>query len=202
MDFAKYIAIFVMVGVLIPQSMEWKPFQFRGSEHMKYSVTQTKDSEIQKGEYTIDIKREDEGYRLELRGEFGGSAGSFSTTVEEAEDIPQALFGQVLFNPWLLPLSITLFSPIFTMYFLNYQQWKGKSHWKQTDEEGNVIEVNFGEECEISGFTGKQLEILVNEKPNYEVCVSEDIPVPLYIKFSEPSENSVFEVKLVEYTQK
>jgi len=201
MRYAKYVVSIFMAGTLFAQSSSWRPYQFIGTEHMKYEITNIKDSKTEKGEYTIDIKKEGEKFRIELKGRFGESSGSFSTTVENTEDIPQALMGQMFFNPWMAPLSVTLFSPFFTMFFLS-PQWEGKSHWKQTDEEGNVTEVNFGEECEFGGFVGKHFEVLTNGNPNYEVCVSEDVPLPLYIKFSEPDENSVFEVKLIEFSSK
>lgn len=201
MRYTKFVLLVSMIGVLTSQPSRWKLYQFKGSEHMKYSITNVKGSETENGEYSIDIKKEGEKFRLELKGQLGESSGSFSTTVENPEDIPQALMGQMFFNPWMAPLSVTLFSPFFTMYFMSSMEFKGKSHWKQTDEEGNVIEVNYGEECEFAGFTGKHMEILTNGKLSYEVCVSKDVPLPLYVKFSQPEENSIFEVKLLEYSQ-
>ena len=193
-----------LLPFLLAQEPYWKPYAFKGTEHFKYTITQTAGEEAQTGEYVIDLSKEGEKYRIRFQGKFAGNEGSFSTTVSSPEEIGATLMAQMFFNPWIAPLTVTLFSPGFLAIpygGLMMGNWEIGSRWKHTDEEGNVVTVEIPSACEYAGKSGRKLVVKENGEVIYETCVAPGVALPLYVKFRDKNKGDLYEAKLVEYSE-
>lgn len=194
----------VLSTLLSAQEPYWKPYAFKGTEHFKYQITQKQEEETKTGEYVIDLSREGEQYRIRIQGRFGGNEGSFSTTVSSPSEIGGTLMGQMFFNPWVAPVTLTLFTPTLLMLpfgGLTMGSWEIGSHWKHKDESGNEVSVEIPSACEHAGKSGRKLVVKENGEVVYETCVAQGVALPLYVKFRNKDDGSLYEAKLVEYSE-
>ncbi len=207
----KFLFMFFILQVPLPYPVPpvkegsekkiWMPYNFKGTEYFKYDVKATENGKVKKGYEIIDIKKSGDKYTIKIEGKFGESEGTFTTTVEDKEDIPGAIVAQGMWSPYLLPLTIALFSPAWAIYF-GYAgfSFEEGSKWRTKDEEGNVTEMEVKGSEEYAGKKGKKLIVKQNGKEIWVIVWSEDVALPLYIKTGE-GENVIFELKLVEYRE-
>ncbi|MEN3043597.1 MAG: hypothetical protein ABDH37_00065 [Candidatus Hydrothermales bacterium] len=180
---------------------EWTPYSFKGTEYFKYEVKGGGGKEIKTGYEIIKISKEGEKYKVNIEGKFGQSEGSFTTTVENREDIPGAILAQSVLNPYIAPLAVALFSPAWAYYFaLTGFKFEEGSTWKQKDESGKSIEmVVKGAETYV-GKKGKKLIVKEDGKEIWVIVWSKDVALPLYIKMGHEKE-TFYELKLVDYKE-
>jgi len=179
----------------------WEPYQFKGTEHFKYEIVQQDNEDKQEGWYIIDIKKAGEKYKLYIEGKLGDNEGSMTTTVESVDDISGAILAQMFLNPWLAPLSITLFSNMWATAYapmLITSGWEVGSKWSHKDKEGNKITVEIPSECKYAGQKGRKILVKKNDKNIYESCIAHGVALPIYVKFIG-DEGELYEMKLVEY---
>ncbi len=181
----------------------WKPYAFKGTEHFRYTLTQQEpDGTKTTGTYVIDIQKQGEKYRIHFEGNFGDNEGTFTTTVEDPDEIGGILMFQTLMNPWLAPLSATLFANFFgTFAFagITMGNWEVGTAGKFKDDSGNTIEYAIPDECTYADQTGRHLVVKTNGKVTYELCVAKDVALPLYQKVVD-DDGGFTELKLEEYT--
>jgi len=183
------------------KSGEWSPYDFKGTEYFKYEVKGVEEGKIKKGYEIIDIKKSGDKYKLKIEGKYGESEGTFTLTLDNREDIPGAIISQVMFNPYLAPLAISLFSPAWTFYFtLAGISFEEGSKWKTKDEEGNVTEMEVTGSETYAGKKGKKLIVKENGKETWVIVWAKDVALPLYIKMGKEGE-STYELKLIEYKE-
>jgi len=180
---------------------EWRPYDFKGTEYFKYEVKGIEDGKVKKGYEIIDIKKSGDKYKVKIEGKYGESEGTFTTTVDSKEDIPGAIMGQAMFNPYLAPLAIALFSPAWTLYFgFTGMSLEEGSKWKTKDDEGNVTEMEVTASGTYAGKKGKKLIVKENGKEVWVIVWAKDVALPLYIKMGKKEEGT-YELKLVEYKE-
>ncbi len=183
------------------ETSEWIPYNFKGSEFFKYEVKGLEDKETKTGYEIIQISKSGEKYKIKIEGKYGESEGSFTTSVENKEDIAGAIIGQSIFNPYLAPLALALFSPAWTFYFgIAGISMEEGSYWKQKNEEGDVTEIEIKGSETYAGKKGKKMIVKENGKEVWVIVWAKDVPLPLYMKMGEEDEN-FYELKLVEYKE-
>ncbi len=183
----------------------WHPYQFKGTEHFKYSlVIVGKDGKKQTGEYVIDLGKAGDKYNVKINGEFAGNEGSFSTKVSDANAIPTVIFGHMIFNPWLAPLTTTLFAnSLIAMYTAGTMtdNLEEGSHWSYKQKDGDKVEFDVKGTCKYAGRKGKLLTMKTNGKVVYESCVDPDVAMPIYVKYADKEGKSYTAIELVEYKE-
>lgn len=203
-----FIAIIVLSAILTAgetkkEKQVWRLYDFKGTEHFKYSLTvKNEDGKTEKGEYVIDLSKEGKKYRIKLNGSFAGNEGSVSTIVDEANSISGILFAQMIFNPWLAPLTTTLFSNAFVAVLTGGAFAGGleeSSHWSYKSEDGEKVEFKVSGKCKYAKRTGKLITMKTNDKTVYETCIDPEVALPLYIKFVE--DNTYSAMELLEYKE-
>ena len=181
-----------MLAILLLQSeTNWQPYKFHEREMFQYHIVQKEDGSVEEGDYTISI----DGNRLSIKGTWGNKKGSITVQVDDPEQIPGQLFAQMMFNPWLAPLGITLFASTMTMPIA----LMGSAYIEQS-EDGTTTRVERGKACSYAGKSGKSLKVMENGKVVYEICIAEDVGLPLYMKMVS-EDGSQYEVKLVKYSR-
>ncbi len=179
-----------MLALLLSQITEWQPLEFHSREMFEYTIVQEENGERTEGRYTIRI----DGKTLSIKGKWGNSSGNVTIQVDDPEQISTYLFGQMMFNPWLAPLGVTIFAA------LPYQiMGPEKYTMEQSDEEG-TIRVEKGGSCSYAGQKGKRLVVKQNGKVTYDLCVKDDIGLPLYLK-TVSDDGSVYEARLIKYSR-
>lgn len=214
----KYVAIVVLLSFLygdkvfaqpqVPYNIPapsvshstWKPYKFKGTEHFKYEVKGINESGVKTGIEVIDIQKTGSKYRVKIRGKYGENEGEFSTTVNSTDEIAGAIMAQSIFNPYLAPLAVALFSPAWTVYFAFGMNLEEGSSMKTKDENGNIVEITVSGGATYAGKKGKKLTVKENGKEIWAIVWSEEVPLPLYIKMGEKGED-VYELKLVEFKE-
>ena len=204
------IGIMVMAGMLTAgQNKEaekvWQPYKFKGTEHFKYEL-KVKDEEgkTKKGEYVIDLSKSGEKYKIKFEGSFDGNEGNFTTTVDDPSSISGTLFAQMMFNPWLAPLTTTLFSNAFIAMYAGgalANGFQGTSHWSYKSKEGEKVEFDVEGKCKYAGKDGKHMIMKSNGKTVYELCVAPDVALPLYVKYSDKDDETSTSMELLEYKE-
>ncbi|MEO0292331.1 MAG: hypothetical protein ABIM78_00010 [candidate division WOR-3 bacterium] len=181
------------------ETSEWIPYSFKGSEFFKYEVRGVEDKETKTGYEIIQISKSGEKYKIKIEGKYGESEGSFTTTVENKDDIAGAIISQSIFNPYLAPLAAALFSPAWAYYFgvIGISTEEG-SYWKQKDQSGNLTEVEVKGSETYAGKKGKKMIVKENGKEVWVIVWAEDVALPLYIRMGKKDEG-FYELKLVEY---
>ncbi len=205
------ITFFLVSGMLLAgetkKETKWEPYKFKGTEHFKYALSvKEEDGKTQKGEYTIDLSRQDEKYKIKIKGTFAGNEGDVSTTVDDVSSIPDVLFSQMIFNPWLEPLTTTLFSNFFLSAYTrgllaNRLDFGEDSHWSYKSKDGNKVEFDLKGECKYAGRKGKRITMKSNGKLVYEACIDPDVALPLFIKCANEDNSSYSSMELVEYKE-
>ncbi len=195
--------LWTLVGSLLwAAEPYWTPYAFKGTEHFKYTLVQL-DAEGQRttGTYVIDISRQGEKYRIHFEGNFGDNEGSFTTTTDNPEDIGGMLMFQTMMNPWLAPLTATLFAHFFGTFAFTgvlMGNWEVGTQGRFKDDNGVTVEYAIPDECTYAGQTGRHLVVKENGQLRYELCVAKEVPLPLYEKIVD-EDGGYLELTLVEY---
>ncbi len=180
-----------MLLVILSQLPEWQPFQFHGKEHFEYSIVQVEDGEKKEGKYEISI----DGSTLTIKGNWDGTQGSVTVQASSPDQIPTQMMAQIMFNPWLAPLGATLFATM--PYYMIAAE--GITSMEQT-ENGKTMKISSGKTCSYAGQKGKRLLVEQDGRVIYDLCISKDIGLPLYLK-SVSDDGSIYEARLVKYTR-
>ncbi len=177
----------------------WVPYQFKGTEHFKYDLRYNENGETSTGYYVIDLKKVGDRYEVKIEGKYKDSEGTVKTKVDKPEEIAGVLFGQMFFNPWVAPLTMTLFAQsmmhMFTLGGLNWEE--GSRMQRKEDGKTMVMEVKA---CEVLGKKGRKLVMQEDGTVTYESCVSPGVALPLYLH-TRSDDGEVYELKLVEYRE-
>lgn len=158
----------------------WTPYQFRGTESFRYTVTQTESGEPTKnGFYQLEFSPAGAGQvRMRVQGELGGNSSSNTVTlpVAQAGQGPQMSmgFGQLMA---MGPIGIALFNPMSWMFMAGRQLTIG-DEWSQTND-GQSMSVKVESNCEAAGQGGVLIVTKVNNRVATESCVSPTVALPL-----------------------
>ncbi len=197
-------ALLLVSAVLWAAEPYWTPYAFKGTEHFKYTLTQKDpDGTVTTGSYVIDIQKQGDKYRIHFEGKFGDSEGSFTTTTEDPKSVGGMLLFQTMMNPWLAPLTATLFAQFFGTFAFSavtLGNWEVGTISKFKDDQGNTVEYAIPDECSYAGQTGRHLVVKTNGQVQYELCVAKGIALPLYQKMVN-DEGGYTELELVEYSE-
>jgi len=195
----------LMAGENKKKAKVWEPYKFKGTEHFKYAlVMKDADGNTKQGEYIIDLSKQGKKYKVKVNGSFDGNEGSVSTSVDDASSIPGVIFAQMIFNPWLAPLTTTLFANAFVAVFTGSALTNGLeegSHWSYKSKDGDKVEFDVKGECKYAGRKGKLLTMKTNGKTVYETCIDPDVALPIYIKYMDKDDGSVSSMELIEYKE-
>jgi hypothetical protein len=191
--------VVLLSGSLNGEEKTWQPYQFKGSEHFKYSIEVNESGEVKKGFYQLVLKASgEEEVTLHLKAKLGKN--SFESTVTaERENLYSSLMPQMMFNPATAPLIATLFAPWWGMYFIGHS-WKVGSGWSYTDEEGKTVSFKIESECKYAGKKGKRVIWREDDVVKAEICVSEDVALPLSV-YLKSDEDSYYKLVLEEYKE-
>ena len=195
------LGLILVVGMLQGAPGEiWKPYQFKGNETFVYSIKKVENGEEETGEYTIDFSREGERTVMKLEGRFGDMEGSTTLKIQSSEDIQGQLFAQMFFNPWLAPLSLTLFAQGMMAAMMTAMTAGAEEAEQKYKTEEGTTEYRV-ENCEFQGKKGKRYVVKQNGNVTYESCVIPGIALPVYIK-TVSDEGERYEVRLKDYKEK
>ncbi len=197
----KWILMFLAAGMLQAEGNEpfWQPYNFNGTEHFKYAIIQKEGSQTTEGSYVLDLSREGEQVVLMVEGKFGGSEGKSTVRVSSSDEIPGQLMAQMFFNPWLAPISLTLFAQSFALIpFMSMGDEPG-SHITRKNEDGETVELRI-ETCTFQGREGRKFVSKVNGQVNYFSCVVKGIPLPVEIFMVDDEEGTTYSAKLVKFS--
>ncbi len=179
----------------------WKPYEFKGNETFVYEIRQTRDGTEKTGKYVIDLSREEKRYVIKLEGKFDDMEGSTTLKVSSGSEVQERLLPQMFFNPWMAPLTVTLFAQGMVTAVMTAMTAGAEPGSRQVyKKEGKTTEYRV-ETCEFQGKKGKRYVVVENGQITYESCVIQDIALPTYIKTRTPK-GEVTEVVLKEYKEK
>ncbi len=178
----------------------WKPYQFKGNETFVYVLKQVKNGEEKTGRYVIDLSREGDRAVMKLEGKLEDLEGSTTLKFKSGSEIQGQLMAQMFFNPWLAPLSLTLFAQgMMTAMMTAMTAGAEEAEQKFKSEQGTTEYIV--EDCEFQGEKGRRYVVKKNGEVTYASCVIPDIALPVYIK-TVSDDGDVYEVRLEEYKEK
>ncbi len=198
----KWILIFLTVGMLRAGGDEpyWQPYDFKGTERFEYTISQEEGGKTTEGRYVLDLSRDGDQYVLTVEGKFAGNEGKSTVRVNSAEEIQGQLMAQMFFNPWLAPISLTLFAQSFAMLpFMGMGSEPG-SRMSRKNEDGETVELRV-ETCTFQGREGRKFVSKVNGEVNYASCVVKGIALPVEIFMADDEDGTTYAAKLVKYSE-
>ncbi len=180
----------------------WKPYQFKGSETFVYEIREIQGDVEKVGRYVIDLSKEGERYVIRLEGKFGDAEGSTVLKVKSGSEVQGQLFAQMFLNPWMAPLTVTLFAQGMMTAVMTAMTMGAEPGSKQVyKKEGKTTEYRI-ETCEFQDKKGKRYVVLEDGKITYESCIIQEIALPVYIKTRSKEGKKTTEVVLKEYREK
>lgn len=175
----------------------YAPFQFRGTEHFRYDVTQVESGRTVTGFYQFDLQPAGAGQvRMSVQGQVGTDSWSSSVTVGTGGQAgPQMMMS---FAPLMTmgPLAITLFNPTSWIIFGGHQLSVGDG-WSTTSE-GESTSVRVEQQCAHAGQGGLLIVLRRNNQVVSESCVSPTVAMPLRVLTADEGGDRV-ELTLTEY---
>jgi len=180
----------------------WKPYQFKGNETFVYSLKQVENGKEKSGRYVIALSQEGDRTVMKLEGKLEDLEGSTTLKFKSGsgDQIQGQLMAQMFFNPWLAPLSLTLFAQgMMTAMITAMTAGAEEARHKFKSEEGTTEYVV--EDCKFQEKKGRRYLVKRDGALVYESCVVPDIALPVYIK-SVSDDGDVYEIKLEEYKEK
>lgn len=194
------LAVMVVPG-LVRAEKTWKPYAFKGNERFEYSLLEVEKGEKTEGHYVIDLGKEGERFVVKLEGKFGEYEGSSTVKVGSGNDLQKALMTQMFFNPWMAPLSVTLFAQGMMTALMTAFTAGGEEGSKHVMKGENETIEYLVESCSFQGREGRKYVMKKNGEVKYESCVVDDIALPVYLKTIN-DEGEVYELKLEKYEEK
>lgn len=177
----------------------WEPYQFKGTEHFKYTLVQVDEKGNKtEGHYILDINRDGDKYTLKVEGKFGDNEGSTTVKVKDQNELRGTLMMQMVFNPWLGPFYATLFAYQLPLVALGTGSLEPGS--KTVQKQGDKVYEYSVETCSFKGKEGRRFVAKEDGKTLFEVCTIPDIAMPVYVQ-SNGEEGESYEAKLVEYKE-
>jgi hypothetical protein len=176
----------------------YAPFQFRGTEHFRYSVTQTENGQTQTGFYSFDLQPAGQGQvRMSVAGQLGQDSWSSTVTVAvgQGQAGPQMMMS---FAPLMTmgPLAITLFNPASWMLYGGRELQIGDG-WSSSSG-GESMSVRVEQQCAHGGQGGVLIVLRSNNRVASESCISPTVAMPLRT-LAASEDNSRVELILTEY---
>jgi hypothetical protein len=171
----------------------WAPYQFRGTEHFRFDVTQAQGGERTTGFYTLDLQPAGEGrVRLRVAGKLGDEEYSSSVTTGVGTEGMQMGYGQFMA---LGPVGILLFNPAAWMMIAGRELTLGDG-WSYSSG-GESAEIKVEQNCEHAGQAGLLVVFRANGEVLQESCLASAVALPLRVLLR--SDDDVTEMRLVEY---
>lgn len=175
----------------------YAPFQFRGTEHFRYTVTQTENGRTNSGFYQFDLTPAGPGQvRMSVQGQLGTDQWSSSVTLQVGQAMgPQSM---MMFAPLMSmgPLAMTLFNPTSWMLFQGHQLSVGDG-WSSSSG-GESMSIRVEQQCAYGGQGGLLVVMRENNRVASESCVSPTVALPLRSFYSSDDGDRV-ELVLTEF---
>jgi hypothetical protein len=176
----------------------YAPFQFRGTEHFRYTMTVVSDGRTQTGFYTFDLAPAGAGQvRMSAAGQLGEDSWSNTVTLQTGQQGggPGAIMS---FMPLMQmgPGAALLFNPATFMMFGGRQLSIGDG-WSSSSGGDNVA-VRVEAQCAYGGQGGLNVIMRANGQVVSESCLSPNVPMPLR-SLSQDRDGDRVELVLVEF---
>jgi curli biogenesis system outer membrane secretion channel CsgG len=170
----------IVVGAAISGPFMWAPYQFRGSEHFRYTVTQTEDRRTTTGFYQMDLQPAGPGQvRMAVQGQLGSDSYSSTVTVPVAQagqttPMMGMGFAQLM---TMGPIGIALFNPTAWIMFGGRELTVGDG-WSNSSG-GESTSVRVESTCTHAGQNGVLVVVRQNNEVRQESCLSPSVALPL-----------------------
>ena len=171
----------------------WAPYQFKGTEHIRYDVRQTEDGQTETGFYQLDLEPAGPGQvRMQVSGQLGDD--SYSSTVTTGTGTQGMMMGYPQFMA-MGPVGLMLFNPMSWMTIQGRQLTLGDG-WSSS-QGGESLEVRVESQCQAAGQGGMLLVFRENGAVRTQSCLAPDVALP--ITTSMHDDNMEIVMTLVEY---
>lgn len=188
-------------GPVVPytgQPFAWVPYQFRGTEQFRYTVTRTESgSPVQNGFYALNLTPASPGnVRMQVQGQLGEDSFSNTVTIPVAEGGGMQGMGMGFSQLMAMgPIGMLLFNPTSWMFMYGRQLTVG-DEWSQSSG-GESFSVKVDRTCEHAGQGGALIVTRVNGVVKTESCVSPAVALPLRVLLVDDSDRT--EMVLTEF---
>jgi curli biogenesis system outer membrane secretion channel CsgG len=177
-------------GAPITGPFVWGMYQFKGTEHFRYTATQTDDDGKKDGWYTLDATPAANGmFQLTVAGALGTDSFRSSSTVQPGQGIPMMQLAA------MGPGALVLFSPMYM--FFGGQQWSVGNEWTFT-QDGETVSFKVESTCAYAGVSGLRGVWRQNNETRLDMCVSPNVALPLAVAMLDEDGES-YQLTLVEF---
>ncbi len=171
----------------------WAPYQFNGTEHFRYDVTQTDGGRTESGFYQMDLEPAGpDQVRIQVSGQLGED--SYSSTVTTGTGTQGMMMGYPQFMT-MGPVGLMLFNPMSWMVLQGRQLTIGDG-WSSSSG-GETLEVRVERHCQAGGQSGMLVVFRQNGVMRTQSCLAPEVALP--VQTSMHDDDTVIELTLVEY---
>ena len=172
----------------------WAPYQFNGTEHFRYDVSQTEDGTTETGFYQMDLQPAGAGQvRMQVSGQLGDD--SYSSTVTTGTGTQGMMMGYPQFMT-MGPVGIMLFNPMSWMMIQGRELTLGDG-WSSSSG-GETMEVRVESECHHAGQSGMMVVFRENGDPRMQSCLAPGVALPIRVVMND-DDGLQIDLTLVEY---
>jgi curli biogenesis system outer membrane secretion channel CsgG len=181
-----------MYGQPVTAPFAWIPYNFRGTEHFKYTVSMVEDRIPKPGLYTLDASKNGANVMINVVWSLGTDHGSGTLIFPP---------GQAMISPMQLmslgPAGMLLFNPALGFMF-GGQQWAIGSQWSTTHD-GKTVEFKAESACSQAGVQGVRGVMRENGNVIMDMCVSPNVGLPLSETFNKDDGSANFTMTAIEF---
>lgn len=177
----------------------WAPYQFKGTEHFRYQVTQTDDGQTKNGFYQLEFSPAGAGQvRMRVQGQLGDESSSNTVTMPVAQPGQPVQMGMGMGQLMAMgPIGIMLFNPT-SWIMLGGRQLTIGDEWSQSSG-GESMSIKVDRGCEHAGQGGVLVVTRANGAVVQESCLSPNVALPLRTLIQGEHDGSRIEMMLTEY---
>jgi hypothetical protein len=179
-----------MYGAPIAGPFVWGMYQFKGTEHFRYTALESGTEGRKEGWYTLDAQPAANGmFQLTVAGQLGTDSFRSSSTAAPGQGIPMMQLAA------MGPGALVLFSPMYM--FFGGQQWQVGSEWSFTQNDESVS-FKVESTCSHAGVSGLRGVWRSNNETRLDMCVSPNVALPLAVQMMG-DDGETWQMTLVEF---
>ncbi len=196
------LALFAIVYLVSSAGAEtWKPYDFKGSEHFKYSIKSIDGDQEKTGHFTLDLKKiEENKFKVSYSSALGDNESSSTTTTTADEMAGKIMMSLMMSGSEAgAVLGSTLFTPMLGMMFMGGADLEVGSGWSRT-EEGKKMSFKIEAKEKIAGQEGYRCVFREGDNLKYMQVISPEIGLPLRTEVVE-DDGKRFISELIEFSK-
>ncbi len=189
----KLLLLVILIALTFSQTI--KPYEFKSYERYLFSYEENFRGARNTALFEIVIRSQREGFLVSITGRYRNWEGIVERRFSHAKEVADFITMRMYFDHyWLIPLGKTIFSRGVVKALTSASLNLTPGIYEIDENTRRVVT-----ECEEGGLKGYSIRISVKGDRVFEVCLSLQASLPIYL-YRRDVEGNSYEIKLLEYS--